>query len=106
MEKENNVPAYDETQTVPLAYHEMCMTRNAQEKKRLVIGWAVSVVLAVAICVISFVWLWQQYDYVTTVDNTGVYVVTDANGNVIASDLAPEDVIKIMEDLNGEDTGN
>ncbi len=93
----------DEKATVPLAYHEMCMTRNHKTVLRLLVCWAVSVVLIVC----AFVWLWCQYDYVSTVDNTGVYVVEDANGNVIASDLTPDDVIRIMEELtNGENTEN
>ena len=52
-----------------------------------------------------FVFLWLQYDYVTDVDATGVYVLTDSNGNVLASDLTPEDVIQIMQEMiDGEDT--
>lgn len=92
-----------EKASVPLAYHEMCMTRNHKTVLRLLLCWASSVVLIV----VAFVWLWCQYDYVSTVDNTGVYVVEDANGNVIASDLAPDDVIRIMEELtDGENTEN
>ena len=92
-----------EMATVPLAYHEMCMTRNHKTVLRLLVCWAVTVVLIVG----AFVWLWCQYDYVSTVDNTGVYVVEDANGNVIASDLSPDDVIRIMQELtNGENTEN
>lgn len=82
-------------QTVPLAYHEMCETRNHLTVRNLIIGWAVSVVLVV----FAFVFLWLQYDYVSTTDNTGVYVLTDSEGNVIANDLDPADVIHIMESL-------
>lgn len=86
-------------QTVPLAYHEMCMTRNHMTVRNLIIGWAVSVVLVVC----AFVYLWMQYDYVSTTDNTGVYVLMDSEGNVIANDLGPDDVIHIMETIaNGQ----
>lgn len=100
-DKPETAPVYDGAATVPLAYHEISINREKREKKWMIIGWAVSVVMAVAL----FVFLWLQYDYVSYSDNTGVYVVTDSSGNVIASDLAPEDVIRIMEELrDGKDT--
>ena len=91
--------------TVPLAYHENCMTREKREKKHtilgLIIGWAVSVIAAAGI----FTYLWLQYDYVSDIDAKGVYVLTDSSGNVVASDLTPDDVIRIMEQLtDGEGT--
>lgn len=93
----------DETATVPLAYHEMCTTRHHKSTMTLIICWAASIVLTV----LAFVVLWLQYDYVSYTDNTGVYVVTDSQGNVIAADLEPDDVIRIMQELNdGEDSEN
>lgn len=82
--------------TVPLAYHENSITREKREKKWLIIGWAASVIVAVAL----FVFLWLQYDYYDYTDTTGVYVITDSQGNVVASDLGPDDVIRIMQELN------
>lgn len=90
---DNSTYEIDKTATVPLAYHEMCMTRNHKTVTALVIGWAVSIVLVV----IAFVVLWLQYDYVAVDNTTGVYVLSDSEGNVIASDLEPDDVIHIME---------
>lgn len=93
----------DKTATIPLAYHEMCMTRNHTRTRWLILGWAISVVLIV----FSFVYLWLQYDYVTTTEYSGVYNIVDSEGNVVSSDLAPEDVIRIMAELNrGESTEN
>lgn len=95
--KENKSAAhFDEKATVPLAYHEVCMTRNHRTVMRIVLAWAISVVIVV----ISFVALWLQYDYAAIDNTTGVYVISDADGNVIASDLEPDDVIRIMEELN------
>ena len=91
---------FNDTQTVPLAYHEMCMTRNHKTVLRLLLCWAVSVVAAVAIAVGVFAYMWLQYDYVSTTEYAGVYNITDSEGNVISSDLSPEDVIRIMEELN------
>lgn len=86
---------------VPLAYHETSILREKKEKKWIIIGFLLSMVAIVGL----FVFLWLQYDYVTDIDASGVYVLTDSQGNVIASDLTPEDVIQIMEGLtDGEDT--
>lgn len=91
---------YDETQTIPLALHEMHMARSNRLLRWLCVAWAASIVIAVGL----FVWLWNQYDYesTTTTEYSGVYNITDSEGNVITSDLTPEDVIHIMETLNGK----
>lgn len=93
---------YNEAQTIPLALHEVHMARADRRLKWAFIGWAVSLVATVGL----FVFLWLQYDYesttTTTTEYSGVYNLTDSEGNVISSDLTPEDVIRIMETLNGE----
>ena len=66
------------------------------------VGWAVSLILTV----FMFVWLWCQYDYESVTEYSGVYNITDSEGNVITSDLTPEDVIRIMETLNGNSEEN
>ena len=99
---------YDEAQTIPLALHEMHMARNDRRLFRVCACWAAALIVTV----VSFVWLWNQYDYVseetttTTTAYSGVYNITDSEGNVISSDLTPEDVIRIMEALNGESLEN
>lgn len=93
----------DEMANIPLAYHEMCETRSHKTLIVLIIAWAVSLIAAVGI----FAYMWLQYDYVTTTETTGVYVVTDSQGNIIASDLEPEDVIRIIGELgNGNRAEN
>lgn len=105
--KENPEVHIDEAATIPLVYHEVCMTRNHKTVKRLIIGWACSLVAAVLACAITFAVMWLQYDYVGSVENTGVYVLTDSEGNVIANDLDADDVVHIMELLNdGEQQEN
>ncbi len=90
------------TQTVPLAYHEMCMTREARKQRNIVMAWAVSVIAIVAL----FVILWLQYDYVSMAEYSGAYVMVDSQGNVIESDLSPDDVIRILTELNGNSKNN
>lgn len=84
------------TQTVSLAYHEMCMTREARKQHNIILGWAISVIAIVAL----FVFLWLQYDYACTNEYSGAYVMVDSQGNVIESDLTPDDVIRILTELN------
>ncbi len=87
---------YDETQTIPLALHEMHMARADRRMFRLCVAWALSVIIIVA----AFVWLWNQYDYTSSTELSGVYNLVDSEGNVISSDLTPEDVSRILEELN------
>lgn len=95
-DKKIESPGFGDEHTVPLAYHEMCMTRNHRVVLRLLLAWAVSVVCVVLI----FAYMWLQYDYVSTTEYEGVYNVTDSEGNVISSDLSPEDIIEIVEALD------
>lgn len=48
-----------------------------------------------------------QYDFTATVEQTGVYTLVDSQGNVLSTDLTPDDIIKIEEILeNGKNQGN
>ncbi len=94
---------YDEAQTVPLALHEMHMARLNRLLRWLCVAWAASVIIIVG----AFVWLWNQYDYSSSIEANGVYNLVDSEGNVITSDISPDDVIRILETLdNGEGKGN
>lgn len=94
---------YDETQTVPLALHEMHMARADRRQKHIIIGF-VSIIISMLL-IGAYVWL--QYDYTSVVETSGVYNLVDSQGNVITSDISQEDVIRILEELNnGEGSGN
>ena len=59
---------------------------------------------AVILIVIGgFLWYLDQYDYMSTsnsyVSATGVYALIDSEGNVVADDLTPEDIERVMEVL-------
>lgn len=98
-EKKENSVHFDEQAMIPLAYHEMCITRHYRTVRNFII--------AIVAIVAAFVFLWLQYDYVSSTEVTGVYALVDSEGNVIASDLAPDDVIRIMAELNsGESAEN
>lgn len=87
---------YDEAQTIPLALHEMHMARSNRLLRWMCFAWAASVVIIVGI----FTWLWCQYDYESSTELSGVYCLVDSQGNVVSSDLEPDDVIRILEELN------
>lgn len=87
---------YSDMQTVPLALHEMHMARYNRLLRWLCVAWALSVVIVVG----AFVWLWNQYDYESSTELSGVYNLVDSEGNVVSSDLSPDDVIRILEELN------
>lgn len=105
--KKENLPInikYDESQTIPLAVHEMHMARKDRNIKHCIIGWALSIIAIVGL----FVFLWLQYDYSSSskVEASGVYNLVDSEGNVLTSDISPDDVIRILETLNGNSKGN
>ena len=87
---------YDEAQTIPLALHEMHMARADRRLWRVCLCWALSLIVTV----LAFVWLWNQYDYESTTELSGVYNLVDSQGNVVTSDISPDDVIRILEELN------
>lgn len=55
------------------------------------------VILAV---VIVFVWYLNQYDFKSSVEQNGVYTLIDSEGNVISSDISPEQIEQIMKIIN------
>lgn len=94
---------YDETQTIPLALHEMHMARADRRLKYVVIGF-VAIIISL---IIATTYERLQYDYTSSVETSGVYNLVDSEGNVITSDISPEDVIRILEELNnGQSSGN
>lgn len=94
---------YNEVQTVPLALHEMHMARLNRLLRYLCIAWALSIAFVVG----AFVWLWNQYDYASSTDLSGIYNLVDSEGNVISADISPDDVVRILEELNnGKDQTN
>lgn len=94
---------YDEKQTVPLALHEMHMARADRRLKHVVIGFVIVIIALIFATTYERI----QYDYSSTVETSGVYNLVDSKGNVVTSDISPEDVICILEALeNGKSTGD
>lgn len=66
---------------------------------RTLISTIVAALIAVMMVVAGFLWYLNQYDFTSYETSTaeGVYALIDSEGNVISSDLSPEEVAHIME---------
>lgn len=88
--------------------------KSENERKSRIIHALVKVVcgciVAVMLTVGGFLWYLNQYDFsseeTTTYTSTGVYSLVDSEGNVIASDLTPEEIEQLMEVSLNDGTGN
>ena len=69
--------------------------------KQVIFGSFVVIVLIVAGFILYL--YTRDEEVLTTIDTTGVYnLVNSENGEIIATDLTPEDIEKIMEMLDGK----
>lgn len=68
--------------------------------KKVIFASFITIILIVAGFILYL--LKQPNDTISTVDATGVYNLVDSEGNVIATDLTPEDINKLMEIINGK----
>lgn len=98
MEKDN----INEEKTLAM---EMLSELKEQSKR-----WFRAFLVMVAVEVLTiggFIWYLNQYDFISTVEQTGIYTLSDSQGNVISSDITPEQIEKIMEIINdGKDADN
>lgn len=101
MENRDNVKEKEE-KTLAM---EMLSELKEQSKR-----WFRAFLVMVAVEVLTiggFIWYLNQYDFISTVEQTGIYTLSDSQGNVISSDITPEQVKEIMEILNdGKDEDN
>lgn len=102
MEKENSKETLDIANEL---LQEMKLAAQRSHKAMITVAWLwfVSVIAIVG----GFLIYLYQYDFTATVEQTGVYTLMDSQGNVISSDLTPEDIIKIEEILeSGKNKSN
>lgn len=69
------------------------------QNKRIFVA-LMSAIIAVVLIVAGFLLYLNQYDFSTTTEAQGVYVVVDSAGTVISSDIPPEQVKEILELIN------
>lgn len=69
--------------------------------KRIIFCSFTTIVIIIALFVIYL--MKNSNDMVSDIDTTGVYnLVNSENGEIVATDLTPEDINKILEILNGK----
>lgn len=73
--------------------------------KRLWIALVVALVVIISV-VFGFLWYLNQYEYVETIEQKGVYTLIDSQGNVITSDLNDEQIAEILEIMNNGESEN
>lgn len=94
--------------SIPYVAYEMAERRHERRERRHWIAHAVEMAL-LAFTVGAFVWLWNEYDTVSTIEASGLYALADSNGNVISSDIPVEkipEIIKSLEDVYGQSKNN
>lgn len=80
-----------------------------EQNKRLAEVLRISIftfVTAVVLIVAGFLFYLYQYDFSATIEQTGIYTLVDSQGNVISSDITPEQIERILEIINGENKDN
>lgn len=70
-----------------------------EQSKRWFRAFLVMVVVEV-LTIGGFIWYLNQYDFESSIEQNGVYTLIDSQGNVISSDITPEQIEKIMEIVN------
>lgn len=89
------------------------------QKENNTIMFRIIIALAIVIAVITvgtyihtsyitnrFLSYMELYDYSATVEQTGVYTFSDSEGNIISADISPEEMIRVLEVINGENKDN
>lgn len=57
-------------------------------------------VLVEVLTIAGFIWYLYQYDFTSTIEQAGVYTLIDSSGNVISSDITPDQIESILEIIN------
>ena len=77
-----------------------------EQSRRWFRAFLIMVVVEV-MTIAGFIWYLYQYDFTSTIEQTGVYTLIDSSGNVISSDITPDQINEILEIINnGKDQGN
>ena len=102
MENRDNVKEKEENKV--FSYELLSDARDNNERwfKAFITMAKINVaeLLAIVIVVLSFVWYLNQYDFTSSIEQNGVYTLIDSEGNVISSDITPEQIESIMEIIN------
>lgn len=100
MDLKENVPEQEEKGIAMELLGEL----KTQNKRliRVIAGLMVMIALIVG----GFLLYLYQYDFSGTIEQNGVYTLIDSSGNVISSDITPEQMEDILKIINGENENN
>lgn len=73
--------------------------------KKLIHG-LYGLVILVGLLVGGFLLYLWQYDFSGSIEQNGIYTLVDSDGNVISSDITPEQMEDILKIINGESKDN
>ncbi len=100
MPNDNEVKQEDKNISEKSIAMELLMEIRLQTKRWMIAFFTVVILWFATI--VGFVWYLNQYDFTSTVEQTGLYTFSDSNGNVISSDITDEQMKEILEIINGE----
>ena len=73
--------------------------------KKLIHG-IYGLIILVGLLVGGFLLYLWQYDFSGSIEQNGIYTLIDSEGNIISSDITPEEMEDILKIINGEDKNN
>ena len=92
---------------IPYVVYEMSERRHERRERKHWIAHAVAAAL-IALITLAYVWLWNQYDTVSSTEATGLYAMVESP-SVISSDIPVDkipEIIKALEELYGQSQSN
>lgn len=95
MEDRDNMKEKEEKEVFVLELLSEIKEQSRRWFKAFLIMVAVEV-----LTIVVFIWYLNQYDFESTIEQNGVYTLIDSQGNVISSDITPEQIERIMEIIN------
>lgn len=63
-------------------------------------------VVLIGLIIAGFLIYLYQYDFSGSIEQNGIYTLVDSEGNVISSDITPEQMEDILKIINGKDENN
>lgn len=76
-----------------------------QKDKHFFIYVIVSIIVLL-ITIIAGIWYLNQYDFTSEQTVSGVYTLVDSEGNVIATDITPEEYQELVEVISNGESDN
>ena len=90
--------------------HELKLENERKDRQlgnlhKILTGIIIGALCAILMVVGGFIWYLNRYDSEGTTSATGVYAVVGSEGNVIANDLTPEEIMEVLHG-NGQSGQN